>query len=786
MHNFNNAYIIEIFSIILVIASMSFWFRECAVPRHSCHERPSLYPCLNRITAARLGLQGKPEAEHSILVKTNKVGNPIKPIIDSWAVYSMVRAILLEAKYPLALNQGHYHYGEGVVHPEESGISDESSQAAMTRCKLITLKDMGLQPKEYVWTTIATTGSPKGSNSHGDRVFVVGLTPEGIQPRTLSQARYYSTSGTNSVMARLEKLYKRSADRPNLSINQNLHSLVYKVELLTAAYQRIKSKPGNMTPACDDETLDGISHEALVELSELLRTEKFNFRPARRVEIPKANGGSRPLSIAPPRDKIVQEAIRMILEAIYEPLFKDCSHGFRPNRSCHTALKEVKDNFKPVTWIIEGDISKCFDSIDHGKLMDLLESKINDRRFTNLIRKSLKAGYFSFKELKYNIAGTPQGSIVSPILANIFLHQLDEYILNLKKDFDKGTAPLVNPKNSELHNEAARAKYHGDTKRFKEVLMLRRNVSYVDFHDPEYKRLVYVRYADDWLIGIRGSHNDAVRIKYLVSDFCNQIGLKVSDEKTKITNISKDKVLFLGTHIFRSRVWTFVRMPGGGTRRQALGLIFEAPLPRILKKLANNGFMKSSRVVPKYIWVQNSHRVIVALYNSVVRGYLNYYSFVHNYGPLVSLIMRVLKVSCAKLLAAKYSIDTTRKVYQKFGQYLTAESEDKKLRSMSFIKPSYTATHRFSKSSDPNIKAMNIVTISQATLEGLSCQVCGSQSQVEMHYVRMMKDLNPKAHIVDKIMARRNRKQIPLCRRCHVERHRQMNEIRRKITRESQ
>jgi len=137
-------------------------------------------------------------------------------------------------------------------------------------------------------------------------------------------------------------------DRPNHSINQNLHSLVYKVELLTAAYQRIKSKPGNMTPACDDETLDGISHEALLELSNLLRTEEFQFRPARRVEIPKASGGTRPLSIAPPRDKIVQEAIRMILEAIYEPLFLNCSHGFRPNRSCHTALNEVRNNFKPV------------------------------------------------------------------------------------------------------------------------------------------------------------------------------------------------------------------------------------------------------------------------------------------------------------------------------------------------------------------------------------------------------------------------------------------------------
>lgn len=651
----------------------------------------------------------------------------------------------------------------------------------MTSCTLNIIKGMSLQPKKYVWTTFATTGLPTRSNPHGNGASILGHLFEGMQPGTLSQARHYCTSGANEVMSRLEKLNKRSMDRPNHSINQNLHSLVYKVELLTAAYQRIKSKPGNMTPACDDETLDGISHEALLELSNLLRTEEFQFRPARRVEIPKASGGTRPLSIAPPRDKIVQEAIRMILEAIYEPLFLNCSHGFRPNRSCHTALNEVRNNFKPVAWIIEGDISKCFDSIDHKKLMALLEKKILDRRFTNLIRKSLKAGYFEFREVKHNLAGTPQGSIVSPILANIFLHQLDEFIIGLKKSFDKGSSPRVNPAYRILHNEAHKAKYHGDMARFKEILRQRKKVTYVDYHDPGYKRLTYVRYADDWLVGIRGSHEDAVKIKSQIGEFCKNIGLKLSDDKTKITNISKEKVLFLGTHIFRSRSWTHARMRGGADRRQALGLIFEAPLVRVTQKLASNGFLKKGKIVPKFIWVQNSHRVIIGLYNSVVRGYLNYYSFVHNYGKLVSLIMNTLKVSCAKLLAAKFSLGTTIKVYQKFGQYLTAPSSKEKERPMSFIKPNYKATYKFSINSDPNIRSVNIVNISQASLEGLACQICGSTSQVEMHHVRMMKDLNPRASLVDKIMAKRNRKQIPLCKRCHIEKHRQMNEARRMI-----
>jgi retron-type reverse transcriptase len=140
-----------------------------------------------------------------------------------------------------------------------------------------------------------------------------------------------------------------------------------------------------MTPGVIPETLDGVSYELLENISALLKNESFKFQPGRRIMIPKPNGGERPLTIGSPRDKIVQEAMRMILEAIYEPLFKDCSHGFRPNRSCHTALKDVRRQFPSVNLVIEGDISKCFDSINHHRLMKLIESKILDRRFTNLI-----------------------------------------------------------------------------------------------------------------------------------------------------------------------------------------------------------------------------------------------------------------------------------------------------------------------------------------------------------------------------------------------------------------
>jgi len=221
-----------------------------------------------------------------------------------------------------------------------------SNQPVTTRCVIITLKDKNLQPKEYVRTIKCTTGLPKESNFYGNRVTIVGKFSLSVTANKKSNTvRRYSTSGATDVMSRLEKLRLRSENRPNHTINANLHSMVYNVVLLNQAYSLLKSKPGNITPGivAGAETLDGMSHEVLLNISESLKNESFEFKPS-----PKASGELRPLTIASPRDKIVQQAIKMILEAIFEPLFHDNSHGFRPNRSCHTALKDVIKYFPSV------------------------------------------------------------------------------------------------------------------------------------------------------------------------------------------------------------------------------------------------------------------------------------------------------------------------------------------------------------------------------------------------------------------------------------------------------
>src|ERR1700688_5063343 len=200
------------------------------------------------------------------------------------------------------------------------------------------------------------------------------------------------------------------SENPNHTV-KDIYSLLYNQRLYEIAYQNLKSKPGNMTPGLTPTTLDGFSAEVIYSIIASMKDQSFKFKPGRRIQIQKASGGTRPLTIAPPRDKVVQEVLRMIMEVIFEPTFSNSSHGFRKGKSCHTALKEIRTKFGVSSWYIEGEISKCFDSFDHDLLISFLRKKIKDERFIRIIIKALKAGYFEFRVYNHSILGTPQGSI---------------------------------------------------------------------------------------------------------------------------------------------------------------------------------------------------------------------------------------------------------------------------------------------------------------------------------------------------------------------------------------
>lgn len=169
-----------------------------------------------------------------------------------------------------------------------------------------------------------------------------------IDLRTLSTVAEGFSTGSPNAIEKIRKIADLCKENPEFIVTDKLYRLLYDKRLYFAAYEKLKSKPlgGNMTPGIVPTTLDGMSEEVIEEIIEKIKNGTFNFQPGRRVHIPKANGKTRPLTIAPPRDKLVQEGIRMILEAIYEPAFSDNSHGFRPNRSCHSALKMLNQKFR--------------------------------------------------------------------------------------------------------------------------------------------------------------------------------------------------------------------------------------------------------------------------------------------------------------------------------------------------------------------------------------------------------------------------------------------------------
>jgi group II intron reverse transcriptase/maturase len=650
------------------------------------------------------------------------------------------------------------------------------------------------QSKEKYGLNVGTMGLSKATNGYGSRGIVIPLNHFGLYNTTkVVMSSYWkrgrilgqnirnnsSAAGDPSTVksdatAKLRRLGKICLEDPNYIVKESVYKFMYNSRLYEIAYHNLKSNPGNMTPGIIPTTLDGFSSDTITKIIDSLKDQTFKFNPGRRIQIPKASGGTRPLTIAPPRDKIVQEVIRMILEVIYEPVFSKSSHGFRNGKSCHTALKEIRTKFGVASWYIEGDISKCFDSFDHDLLINFLRNKIKDERFIRLIIKALKAGYFEFREYNHSILGTPQGSIISPILCNIYLDNFDKYVEQLIKTFSKGTKARPNPLWISYNNKKRRSHTNADKIKWHKLML---STPSKDLMDPNFKKLIYVRYADDWIIGVRGSLKDCKLILEQLRFFLrDNLKLTLSDKKTLITNARQNRAIFLGTSISRGLHQTFNYSLGSFARRNNRDIRLEVPLDRIHKKLNDVGFLKDKTPIPRFLWLHNSKDQIISLYNSVFRGYLNYYSFAMNKNQLISYLHFILKTSCAKLLAAKFTLKTQNRVYLELGKDLKGKEKigfiaaDYGLTPWDFKTPSDTPLRgQHNKVSENGIiNTLYAESISVASLENLSCSNCGSKYRVEMHHVKYLKDLNPKLSKIDALMDKRRRKQIPLCRECHL------------------
>ena len=362
---------------------------------------------------------------------------------------------------------------------------------------------------------------------------------------------------------------------------ERLYRNLYNPEFYLLAYQNIAKSQGSMTEGTDGMTLDDMTVGRIERIIASLKDHSYQPNPARREYIPKKSdpNKTRPLGIPSTDDKLVQEVVRMLLEAIYEPTFSCHSHGFRPKRSCHTALSEIKTTFNGVQWVIEGDIKACFDSFDHHVLIDILRRRIKDEHFIALMWKMLKAGYMEQWTYHHTYSGTPQGSGVSPILANIYLNELDRYLEKYQEQFKVGTRKRKASKEYERARRQYRAQkallaqpHTKETVRaFKEAQQNLLQTPYYPQADPNFKNLHFNRYADDFVVGIIGSRGDAERAKADIRDFlANTLKLTLSEEKTKITH-SSELIDYLGYQFTVRRSKDVKRNENGVLRRMWYG-----------------------------------------------------------------------------------------------------------------------------------------------------------------------------------------------------------------------
>ena len=575
---------------------------------------------------------------------------------------------------------------------------------------------------------------------------------------------------------------------------ERLYRILFNEELFYVAYQKIASNGGSTTKGSDGRSIDEMSLARIETLIASLKDESYQPHPSRRVHIPKKNGKTRPLGIPAFEDKLVQEVVRMILEAIYEGHFETTSHGFRPKRSCHTALLHIQKTFSGAKWFIEGDIKGFFDNIDHDVLVGILRERISDDRFIRLIRKFLKAGYVEDWTFHNTYSGMPQGGIVSPILANIYLDKLDKYVKEYIRHFDMGTKRRPGKESNDLANERKRTvrklkKVKDGTEkaalvaRLKAIEQERAAFPSGDEMDGSYRRLKYIRYADDFILGVIGSKEDALRIKEDIKSFLSEsLALELSEEKTLITHTGKS-AKFLGYEITVTRN-NHQRRDVQGRLRRTYGkrVRLNVSMATLRDKLLEYGAMEIKLRNGKEIWkpkcrsglIFNDDLEILDRYNRETVGFCNYYLIANNCVVLHNF-RYIMEYSMYKTFAGKYR-STVRKINKKYrlNKLFTVKYEQKGVsKSRTFYKTSFKRrTTAFNGSCD--IEPYSIADVSRTNLtdrlKAEKCELCGATGKLIMHHVRNLKDLKGKESW-KRLMSARKRKTIALCPSCHRLRH---------------
>lgn len=559
---------------------------------------------------------------------------------------------------------------------------------------------------------------------------------------------------------------------------ERVYKLLFNRELYLIAYAKLYPNNGAMTKGVTEETIDGMSIQKIDMIIEQLRQETYYWRPARREYIPKKNGKHRPLGIPVWSDKLLQEVIRMILEAYYEPQFSEHSHGFRPKRGCHTALQEIQ-TWKGTRWFIEGDISSYFDTIDHDVLITMLSRQIQDGRFIRLIKNMLEAGCLDDWKFHKTISGTPQGGVISPLLANIYLHQFDKWVgEELIPQYTRGKKQKANSAYNRLSRRIKCYQVKGDYKKAHQLIVERRNLPSVDTYDTSYRRLRYVRYADDFILGFTGSKAEAKAIKKQIGDFLNtKLSLELSQEKTLITHATGESAKFLGYEIKAQRVNDYIDNKG---RRSANGVIALFVPASVIEGKCRQ-YMKNGKAIHRNNLLHDDDFSIVQTYQQEYRGLVQYYILAQNLSWF-SKVYWYMETSLLKTLAFKHK-SSINKMLAKY-KTTTTSTNGRTVPCLQVVvpredKPPLVATWggislSYKKKAvieDAPYQVYGGRTELIKRLLANKCELCGSEENIEVHHIRKLADLNKhNGKLVPKwkeIMSARCRKTLVTCRDCH-------------------
>ena len=569
---------------------------------------------------------------------------------------------------------------------------------------------------------------------------------------------------------------------------ERIYRLLYNPTLYLLAYSQIYANKGMMTPGTTSETADGMSLKVIDRIIEDIRYERFRWTPVRRVLIPKSNGKKRPLGIPTFTDKLVQGVIRNILEAYYEPHFSPQSHGFRPDKGCHTALREIHKTWTGTKWFIEGDISQCFDAINHDRLIGIMRESIHDERFLRLIHNLLKSGYIENWTYNTTYSGTPQGGIVSPILANIYLDQLDKFVEGIIPEYTRGKERKHTRVYVSLGERKRRAYRRGDIITGRILEKQQQAMPARDPMDEGHRRLRYIRYADDFLLAFCGPKAEAEEIKGRIKDYLSSdLMLQMSEEKTVITNATNERASFLGYEI-GIITDNSAHTKGGRSINGRVGLFVP---DKVQQRIVSRYTTKQGTPRNRPEKMREDEFSIIFDYQAEWRGIVQYYKLAHNIRTL-SMTQYKMFWSLLKTLAAKHNSSAAKMYREHRGKYLhqngttynvleaTREKQDGTKMTARFggipLKRDITAELQ---------DRIGKLTYSGHTeilqrLQAQTCEICGSQLDIEVHHVRKLSDIKKRlrnrkggenAWWMVK-MAAMNRKTLITCENCHKDIHR--------------